>query len=122
MFSKNKLIVRDVNLTHENHLCDQQTFDHYPENLRLDETNLKIAQQMIAVGGNKQKIKMFLTKKTGKTVMLQTLHNIQSKDRIAKNVGPESELTKLYEILKIIPNANVTFISDDDNMLVGKDL
>lgn len=119
-FADNKLIVREVNLNHQNHSCDQQTFDHHPENVRLSDDDLNIAKQMIEVDGNKQRIKIYLTKKSGKPVLLKALHNIQTNNHTEKNVGPHNELQKLYNILANIPNANVCFISDDDDVLVGK--
>lgn len=101
-------------------MTDQQTYDHYPENLRLNDEDTAIAKQMIAVGGKKQKIKMHLTEKREKPVLLKTLHNIQNNMQNEKNVGPENELHKLYNILNAIPDATVYFITDDDDNLLGR--
>lgn len=117
---KNKLIVKEVDLKHENHMCDQQTFDHYPENVRLTDDVLLKAQEMIKVDGNKKKIKMHLAKLTGKPVLIKSLHNIQTNDHKEKCVGAVGELRKLYDILGAIPNANVCFITDEQDELVGK--
>lgn len=119
-FAKNKLIVREVELKHENHMCDQQTYDHYPENVRLTGDVLLKAQEMIKVDGNKMKIKMHLTKLTGKPILMKSLHNIQTNDQKEKCVGAADELRKLYELLGAIPNANVCFITDEQDELVGK--
>lgn len=109
-----------MDLNHLYHLCDQKTYDHYPENVRLSGNELIAAKRMIEVGGNKQKIKAHLTKVTAKPVLLKSLHNIQTNINKEKNVGPENELHKLHDILAQIPNAIVSFISTDDNELFGK--
>lgn len=101
-------------------MCDQQTYDHYPENVRLEGEALLLAEQMIRVGGNKKNIKMHLMKVTGKPVLTKTLHNIQTKNLQEKQAGSEGMLQKLYNILDAIPNANVCFISDEEDELVGK--
>lgn len=120
MLVKDKLIVQEVNLNHRNHMTDQQTYDHYPENVRLSGEVLVTAQQMIRVGGNKKKIKLDLTRQTGKPVLMKTLHNIQTKDQAQKFVGPDDAFLKLYDILAAISNANVCFITDEGDELVGR--
>lgn len=44
---------------HENHNMDENTFNHYPENMKLTKAN-----QMIACGVNKHKQKLELGKNT----------------------------------------------------------
>lgn len=101
-------------------MCDQQTFDHYPENVRLSNEDTEMANQMIAVEGNKQRIKTYLTKKSGKPVLLKTLHNLQTKVQNKDKVAPADEIYKLYDILVELPNTNVCFITDDDDVLLGE--
>lgn len=96
------------------------TYDHYPENMRLSKDDTEIAGQMIKVGGKKQKMKTFFTEKTGKPVLLKTLQNIQTKMQTKEKLAPDEEIYKLHDILSEIPNANVSFIIDDDDELVGK--
>lgn len=113
------MIVTEANLNHENHLCDQVTYDHYPENLRLSNEAVEKAKEMIEVGGNKQKMKSYLTKRYGKPVLLKTLHNLQT--AMQKNKIPQvDELQQLYDILSEIPNANMCFVCDDNDDFVGK--
>lgn len=57
------LVVKEVNLKHENHSVDQQTYAHYPENVRLSEEDIQYAKNMIDVDGDKSKIKMVLLEK-----------------------------------------------------------
>lgn len=120
MLVENKLVVKQVNLNHQFHLCDQKTYDHYPENMRLSKEDTKVASEMITVAGKKQKIKAFLTEKIGKPVLLKTLHKIQAKMQNKDKVAPDDEIYKLHDILAEIPNANVSFIVDDEDSLVGK--
>lgn len=120
MLVKNKLVVKEVNLNHQNHLCDQMTYDHYPENMRLSKEDATTASQMIKVGGKKQKIKAYLSEKTGKPVLLKTLHNIQTKLQNQDKVAPDDEIYKLHDILAEIRDANVSFIVDEEDLLVGK--
>lgn len=119
LFGNNKLIVKEANLTHQNHMCDQKTYDLYPENVRLTGDTLVKAQEMIQVGGNKKQIKMQLTEQTGKPVLMKTLHNLQTKEQNQKHVGTDDQLRNLYDILSAIPNINACFITDDQNELVG---
>lgn len=114
----NKFIVKAVHLNHEGHMTDQQTYDHYPENVRLNSTETKKAEEMIAAGGNKKIIKMQLMNgREGKSVLIKALHNIQTK--MQKNIGTANgDLVTLYDILAAIPGAMVRFISNDENELV----
>lgn len=100
-------------------MCDQTTYDHYPENVKTGGA-LATAEQMIAVDGNKKNIKMQIAAKTGKPVLLKSLHNIQTKSLNQKVSHTGDGLRELYDMLTAIPNVNVCFISDDDNELVGK--
>lgn len=116
---KDKFIVTEVNLDHENHNTDQQTYDLYPENVRLTGEVLSKAEEMIEVGGNKKKIKMHLAKLTGKTVPMKTLNNIQTNMQKKKSVGADNQLDQLYNVLKDLPDTIVRFVSNTDDELVG---
>lgn len=101
-------------------MCDQQTYDHYPENVRLTGEALATAQQMVKVDANKKKVKMHLTQQNGKPVLLKNLHNIQTKALNDKRDKSGNDLRQLFDILTAIPNANVCFITDEEDDLVGK--
>lgn len=75
---------------------------------------------MIEVDANKKKVKMFLNDKTGKPVLMKSLHNIQTNNQKEKQGAPGNELLKLYDLLATIPNAKCCFVTDDDDELVGK--
>lgn len=97
LLTKNKLVVREVNLHHENHRSDKQTFDHYIENLRLDANKQKEPEKFISLDVNKQRLKMYLMR-DGSKVPLKALHNIQTKQRNEyKSSSGESQLQDLLE-------------------------
>lgn len=107
-------------LNHENHPVDQQIYDHYPENMRLNENELVVAEKMVAVDGNKKKIKMYLQKERGKPVPMKLLHNLQTKNNSKMQGGSEPVLQKLYNALTRVPDARVRFISNQDDEFIGK--
>lgn len=119
-FNGNKLVVTESKLNHRNHSLDQKTFDHYPESMRLSKQHEEEARSMIAVGGNKKQIKTNIMKKSGKPVMMKTLHNLQSKMQNEMHKGAVSDLQKLYDALAAVPGAKVRFISNEVNEFVGK--
>lgn len=101
---------------------NQQVYDHYPENMRLNKDELVIAEKMVKVDGNKKKIKSFLQNERGKPVPIKLVHNLQTKMNSAiQGASDENILEKLYQALMTIPNSRVRFISnEDDNELIGK--
>lgn len=74
---KDKLKVMEVQLQHELHNSDKQTYNHYPENMRLDKEQQQEVEKLVALGTNKQRIKADLMK-SGKEVPIKLLHNIQT--------------------------------------------
>lgn len=102
-------------------MINQQVYDHYPENLRLNKDELDIAEKMIKVDGNKKKVKMYLQNNRGKPVPIKLLHNIQTKaNSKIQGVSEETILEKLYNALTSIPDARVRFISNQNDELIGK--
>lgn len=116
----NKLTVTEVSLNHENHALDDVTYNHYPENMRVPEDELKSVERMIALGVNKHKLKVDLMK-DGKTIIaLKTFHNIQTKLRVEKEgINANDILEKLLERLKEIPNARIRVVTNHDSELIG---
>lgn len=112
--------MKEAKLNHENHVINEQVYDHYPENVRLKESELTVAQQMNDVGGNKKLIKMYLQKQRGKPVLMKTLHNIQTKSNEQKKGGPENMLETIYNAMKTIPAAIVRVICNQDDEFIGK--
>lgn len=114
-------VVKEVNLGHLYHATDRVTYEHYPENLRLNQDEMLYAEKVISVGSNKKLVKIELMKKRdGKTVSMQTLHNVQTKMRTNKVGGAGSELEKLHNILIAIPGAKVRFITNEKDEILGK--
>lgn len=113
-------MVKEVQLNHENHNCDQQTFEHYPENVRITGDALSKAEQMVQVGGNKKKIKMLLQEQTGKPVLLKSIHNIQNSNQQHNQGTPGDQLKMLYDVLSQITDSYSCFVTDEDDELVGK--
>lgn len=104
---------------HENHNCDSQTFAHYPENMRLNAEQTQEVERMIAVGGNKQRIKAGLLS-SGANVQLKLIHNIQTKMRTEKQqLKGSGELQKLLEEFLQVPHARVDIIVNEENELIG---
>lgn len=112
--------MREVNLHHENHRSDEQTFKHYPENLRLNADKQLEAEKLISLGVNKQRLKMYLMK-DGSTVPIKILHNIQTKQRNSyKKSSGQNELKDLLEEMNKVPNAKVRVYVNDEEELIGK--
>lgn len=117
----NKLTVKDIQLTHENHNLDEATYNHYPENMRIDNEQLKTVEKMIEIGGNKQKIKADLMKNGNKVIALKTLHNIQTKQRKEKQGSNDVDsMEKLLQQLQQVPNARIRVVTNEDLELIGK--
>lgn len=114
------LIITESMLQHRNHATDQQTFDHYPENMKLSPEHEKLAKEMIATDCNKRKLKVQLMKVTGKPVAMKTLHNLQTKTQFELSNGDGNDLQKLYDALTATPGSTVRFITNDENEFVGK--
>lgn len=114
------LIVTEVNLNHRNHRLDKQTFDFYPENLRLKREQKDEVKKMIALGVNKQKLKAQLMKENNRVISLKVLHNIQTKQRLLKEGNNrETELKQLLEELQKVPNARIRVFTNEENELIG---
>jgi hypothetical protein len=117
---KDKLIVKQVNLKHENHAVDQATYDHYPEKMRLTPEERTEAEKMISVSGNKKKIKMKLMEgRGGKAISMKSLHNVQTKLN-SDNKDEVNVMQKIYDMLNAIRGARVKVIVDQHNALVGR--
>lgn len=119
LLKDNKLVVREVNLEHEFHRSDKQTFDHYPENLRLDKEKLEEAEKLVALGVNKQRLKMYLMR-DGSVVPLKTLHNIQTRlNNLFNNGTPENHLLDMLHEMEKIPNARVRVSVNEKDEIIG---
>lgn len=75
---------------------------------------------MIAAGANKKKIKMHIMKKSGKVVLMKTLHNLQTEIQSKLGKGPITDLQKLHDALAAVPGAKVRFVSNEENEFVGE--
>ncbi len=103
MQKNNKLKVTSLNDQHANHQVNEQTFRHYPENVRLSPNEQLTISSMIETNANKRKIKDFLMEKrlesgNNAPVSLKSIHNTQTKHHKEKeslHVG-ENELQRLY--------------------------
>lgn len=120
MLSKDKLVVREVNLNHENHRSDETTFAHYPENQRLNNKQKKKANDMIRVGVKMTKLKSYFMEQ-GTTVPLKTLHNMKTKQQnLNKCLDESNELKQLLQELQKIPNATIRVYTNENDELIGK--
>lgn len=103
------------------HATDRVTFDHYPENIRLNQAETMEAEKMISVGSNKKLVKMnLMASRNGKAVSLKALHNVQTKIKINQVVGSGNELQKVYNALTAIPGGRVRFITNESQEILGK--
>ncbi len=117
---KDKLKVVEVNLFHQYHNSDKQTFECYPENLRLEPEQYKEVEKFIELGASKQKIKANLLK-NGTTVTMKFLHNIQTKLNATKSRPNDgNELQNLLNELEKVPNAVTRVFTDENGELIGK--
>lgn len=107
-------------LNHENHATDQQTFDHYPENMQLSAEQQKLTEAMISADCNKKKIKVDLMKQTGKPVPMKMLHNFQTKLQNKKTSGNGNDLQKLFDALTATEGSTVRIVANDANEFVGE--
>lgn len=120
LLDKNALVVREVNLNHQNHRSDKITYDTYPENLRLNAKQTREAKKMVHLGVKKTLLKSYFMKK-GKTVTLKALHNLQTKEQnLYKQPDESNELHHLLEELQKIPNARIRVYTSDNGELIGK--
>lgn len=119
-YNGSKLIIKESKLNHQGHSLDQQTYDHYPENVRLSNEQIENVEKLISVGANKRKIKINVMKDTGKPVLMKSIHNIQTKMQQKTQNGDGNSLQKLYDVMATIPGAKVRFISNEKNEFVGK--
>lgn len=108
-----------MNLVHENHRSDKQTYNHYPENLRLKPEQKKDVSKMVALGTNKYRIKADLLA-NGTEVMLKYLHNIQTEQHQSfKQPDEANELKQLLEELTKIPNSKIRVFTNEEDELIG---
>lgn len=122
IFLKNgKLIVKQSNLNHENHATDKVTYEHYPENMRIPPEQLPEVERMIALGANKQLLKLDLMS-NGAIIPLKALHNVQTAVKAKKQNQYEGadDLEKVLSKLQQIPNAKVRVVTSEENELIGK--
>lgn len=111
--------MQEVNLIHENHQSDKLTYEHYPENLRLEGEQKKEVEKLVALGTNKYRIKSHLLK-NGTEVTLKYLHNIQTlQHESVQQSHQENELKKLLDELQKIPGAKIRVFTNDDDELIG---
>lgn len=85
-----KLVVKKFENQHNFHNLDENTYKHYPENMRLTTDEKKTAVDMIKVGANKQKMKQFLTEKRGADgshISLKHLHNLHASTKTTHSTG-----------------------------------
>ncbi|PAA92061.1 hypothetical protein BOX15_Mlig017792g2, partial [Macrostomum lignano] len=98
------LVVRTANLQH-NHPVLKEVFANLPPQRRLDEQEKEAVTQMIKLGCNKKLIQAHLIKQ-GKRVILQDLHNLQSRS----NQSAQSESSEVEEVINLLssqPGADV---------------
>lgn len=87
--------------------------------MRLKGDALTSAAEMLKADGKKSKIKMMITEKTGKPILLKNLHNLQTRMQMQKQAGPEDGLQKLFAVLSEVPNSTSCFVTDENDELVG---
>lgn len=120
-FKNNKLVVTKSQLVHENHNLDDATFNHYPENMKIDSERLESVGKMIELGVNKHKLKVDLMKDGKSNISLKSLHNIQTKQRLKNEGHSETDMMeKLLERLQQVPNARVRLVTTETLELIGK--
>lgn len=122
MLRNNVYEVKSVLNEHENHNVDRQTYLHYPENMRLTADEKAAVTEKIKCGSNKQRIKVdLMEKRNGQPIAIKCIHNIQTKMRadVHQLIAEQTELEKLLENMKQIPNARIKVVVNESNELVG---
>ncbi len=90
--------------------------------MRINETETAFVSEMIQAGANTQKIKnILMARRGGRPVSLKSIHNIHTKLRrdVEQLIADQTELEKLLENMKSIPNARVKVAVNDENELLG---
>lgn len=115
------LVVKESNLEHSNHELSEERFWHLPEKLRLNAEEMKEAELCLKSGGNKKKIQAHLMQqRDGKPVILKTLHNISSKLQKNEHENGHTDLEKMIESMKAIPDAVINIAYEQDTKeLIG---
>lgn len=114
-----------MNLTHTNHQLNEQTFRHYPENVRLSNEEKVKATTMLQSKGKKALIKAnLMTERIANgnfaPVSMKDIHNLDTKDRLGKEQlrDGENELEKMLNCMLQLPGAKVEVLRDENNELV----
>lgn len=115
------LVIKEAKLEHCNHELSEERFRHLPEKLRLNPEEMKDAVLSIKSGGNKKKIQAHLMQhRGGKPVILKTLHNISSKLQQNEQKNGQTDLEKMLDCMKSIPDATINVAYDEDTkQLIG---
>src|ERR1700744_2702750 len=110
-------------LNHTNHDTYKATYNHYPENMRVDPTKMENVKKMLSLGVSKRKLKLDLMADSESIVSLKTLHNIHTKDRLEKQSAYNGDpLQQLLERLHEIPNMRIRVLTDENNELIGNSI
>lgn len=119
-----KLKVVAANLVHEQHLMNLQTFNHYPENMRLTKEEESVAKTMVTGDGKKQKIKSHLMKLRidqgiSAPISLKSVRNVQNKCRLEREklCDGSSELEKLLATMMDVPGAKVRVVRENNELI-----
>lgn len=99
----------DINLQHENHNLDKATFNHYPENMRVDAEKLENVKKMVELGVKKHKLKVDLMSDETKPRLERWRH-------FGKIIGTITTITTITRL----PNTIVRVVTNAENELVGK--
>ncbi|XP_070563064.1 zinc finger SWIM domain-containing protein 3-like [Ptychodera flava] len=104
--------------TEHNHPISSQAFGWYPENRRLEDSELKQVEDLLQLNVDIRNIKNFVSEKTGKTVISKDIHNIKKNldNKMSKGRSEGQKVVdRLLKLQQDDPNATtVVEMSSDD--------
>ncbi|KAG1679016.1 Protein FAR-RED IMPAIRED RESPONSE 1 [Nymphon striatum] len=97
-----------------NHVINKALYDSLPTVRKLDVTDRKMAEEMLALKANKKVLQKYLIQKTKKPILLRDLHNIAA---TVKKGG--QDFNNFLMEMKKEEGATVEVVVDEDNVVHG---
>ena len=101
-----QLEVTDAHLVHENHDIGYENYRFYPKVRKLDEGEVRYAENMLSMGANNKKLQHQLVKETGKSVTLKDLRNIHQRAKLKKH-STKNDLNECVTLLRTKHNCSI---------------
>ena len=111
------LEVTDTHLLH-NHDIGYESYRFYPKVRKLDNDEIRYAENMLELGANNKKLQQQLVRETGKSVTLKDLSNISLKAKQKKHTT-KNDLTECVTLLRAKHNCSVDILADENDTFCG---